>query len=111
MSEIKIGDKVVCVDDRKWTNNTGTFLFYRNVYTVLDITTCKNRGKRWYNIGCRLNDKDLHSLCCSKELVGVGIYWVDEHRFIPAIVTFRDYCRKEVMEHMQEDIKSLVSII
>lgn len=108
MSEIKIGDKVVCIDDTNWTNQAGIPLVYKNQYTLLDITICKTCNNVYYHVGCKRHDKTSFTNCCQHNLVGAGFDWVNSEKFVPYIITFKDYCRKEVIEQMQEDIRNLV---
>jgi hypothetical protein len=109
MCDAKIGEKVVCVDDRVWTSEKGTYLFYKSTYEVKDIIVCEKCGNIWFDIGCRTHDVKAHSKCCNTFLAGAGIDWVGAERFVPAIKNFKNYCRKQVTEQMQKDITELIT--
>ncbi len=108
MKNIKIGDKVVCIDDTNWVYEAGKRLTYRSIYTVLDITTCKKCNNKLYDLGCKREDKNKHSLCCQTDLVGAGIDWVGSDKLLPYRVNFINFCRKEIVERIYEDIESLI---
>ena len=108
MSNIKIGDKVICIDDSGWTNEKGTALLYKKEYTILDITICKDCGKKYYDVGCKRYDTTTHNMCCNKQMIGEGIDWVCGHRLKPYFTNFKDFTRIEIIETIHEDIRILV---
>ncbi len=108
MDDIKIGDKVVFIDDINWTNSKGVQLIYRKEYTVLDILVCEC-GQTSYDLGGRLLDENSRMRCgCGRLKVGIGIHWAKSERFLPYIITFKDFTRKLVIENIHKDILSFV---
>lgn len=62
--EIKIGDIVVCIDDREWNDCEQTIdLVYKKAYKVLDINNCKCVNKDVFDIGSRFIDKNGRTIC------------------------------------------------
>jgi hypothetical protein len=110
MSEIKIGDKIICVDDRNWTNEKGTYLFYQNVYTLLNIFVCEKCDSIFYDVGAKLSDSTQFKICDCKQvyMVGKGIHWAKSSRFKPYIKNFKNFCRKEIVEKIQSDIHTFI---
>ncbi len=109
MCDVKVGEKIVCVDDRGWSTIRGTKLTYRNIYTALDVITCEKCGKNWVDIGCRRKDTESFSECCSRSLVGASIDWVGAERFVPYIKNFKNFCRKDITDRIQKDVADLIN--
>ena len=110
MSEMKIGDKVVCINDIGWKNSGDIKLIYNKEYTIIDKIYCKNCRKYHYDIGLRTSNIDYLSGCGDDgfKIPGKGIDWINEYRIKPYIVNFKNYIRKEIIEHLHDDIKKCV---
>lgn len=82
--EIKIGDIVVCIDDREWNDCEQTIdLVYKKFYKILDINKCNCKDENIFDIGSRFINKIDRSYCskCNNILVGQGIHWAACYRF------------------------------
>jgi hypothetical protein len=79
--DIKVGDTVICIDDRRWNGCTNIELSHGTKYKITSISkSCHGIS---YDIGGRFNDRRHHTTCtkCNKDLSGQGIHWAATHRF------------------------------
>lgn len=103
--EVKIGDIVICIDDRNWNHGKPQTidLVYKKSYKVLDITSCKCCSA--YDIGSRQNPKTFtQCTSCKDLLVGGGIHWAASFRF-------RKATPEEEKEHYAKEKEDILSQI
>lgn len=108
--EVKVGDIIICIDDRDWNNvNQSLQLVFKKSYKVQDITRCKCGNA--YDIGCRFTDKNAHTRCFAENIlfVGAGIHWAGHFRFRKATPEEESEHYRAQTEEIQSQIESLVA--
>jgi protein-arginine kinase activator protein McsA len=110
--KFKVGDIVRCIDDRGWNSSKNTIpLIYGKTYKILDITYSKCCNIYSIDFGCRLND-NTHTVCkCSKNMVGMGIHWAYQYRFVKDNVLAKEELNEELEEALSEEDYERAAVI
>lgn len=111
--KFKIGDKVLCIDDRqmgkKQISNTGNGppVIYKKEYVVLDIQICQKCKKIFLDVGIPITTKDGapgNAMCyCETKIPGKGIWWCNSKRFVRS----ENASNKETKENKKEQLKTI----
>ena len=80
--EAKIGDTVICIDDRPWGKGKAPDVIFKKEYKVLDIIKCKC-GCISYDVGLKKDSSNSNfTKCrCLEYLPGQTIHWAQSTRF------------------------------
>ena len=80
--EIKIGDTVICIDDRPFGNGIAPPVVYKQKYKVLDIQI-HECGNKVLDVGFKLSDyhEFIKCLNCDLHYAGKKIWWCGINRF------------------------------
>jgi hypothetical protein len=110
--KFKIGDNVICIDDRGWNesgnNDTNIKLTYKKIYKIQDINKCKC-GHIQFDIGGRTKS-NTHTGCgCKTQIPGKGIHWAGAFRFRKPTEQEELEFNSNEQENIKEEIESLVS--
>jgi hypothetical protein len=110
--KFKVGDIVRCIDDRNWNSSINSIpLVYGKTYKVLDITYTKCCNIYSIDIGCKMNNNS-HTWCkCAKDMVGAGIHWAYEYRFVKDDVLAKEELNEELEEALIEEDYEKAAII
>ena len=108
MSDIKVGDKVIFINDVNWTYHGGAKMIYGEQYIVSDIIICSKCLELYYNLGAKMSNETDFAKCCGYMLVGKGIDWVHAKRVAPYYKNFKNFCSTMIFDNMHKDVETLV---
>lgn len=102
--KFKVGDIVKCIDDRDWNSPENSIpLVYGKTYKVLDVIYNKCCGLYAIDIGCKFKN-NAHTKCkCKKEMVGLGIHWAYEARFVKDDILGEEELKEQLEEAIIEE--------
>lgn len=108
--EVKIGDTVICIDDRpKTTSLASPPLVYMKSYIVKGIEICKKCKVKAYDVGFKSND---FTRChCDMFIPGKGIHWCDSRRFAKNISNEMSYKMEQEATKLVEELKKELELI
>jgi hypothetical protein len=107
-NNVKKGDIIVCIDDRKWNVSTTISLQYNQKYKVDDIMSmCHGYC---YDIGGRFTSDQTHTVCnqCRASIPGIGIHWAGAFRFRKATEEEAEEFNRESKENTQTNLDEAV---
>ncbi len=105
-SEIRVGDTVLCIDDRNLGDGKGVPppLVYKQKYLVKGTIKCPSCNSKFIDVGL-ISISDKHTECneCNNNIPGKNIWWCNVIRFVKS--TPEEKSEEIVVEKVKEEPK------